>query len=75
LVHPSSASGALGVEVRERLVHEEHRGAPDDRPGEGDTLPLTAGELPRLTIEELAILGRDWEAASGRRVSSPRSDP
>ena len=43
----------LGVEVRERLVHEEDRGLADDRPAERDALALAAGQLLRLAIEEL----------------------
>ena len=44
----------LGVEVRERLVHEEDLRAADDGAAEGDALALTAGELLRLAVEELA---------------------
>ena len=32
----------LGIEVRERLVHEEHRRLADDRTTEGDPLALAA---------------------------------
>ena len=48
----------LGVEVRERLVHEEDRRLADDRPAERDALPLAAGELLRLALEELLELDR-----------------
>ena len=43
----------LGVEVRERLVEQKHRGLTDDRPGQRDSLPLAARELPGLSLEEL----------------------
>src|SRR4028119_2072721 len=33
----------LGIQVRQRLVHEERLGLADYRPPEGDPLPLTAG--------------------------------
>jgi hypothetical protein len=33
----------LGVEVRQRLVHEEGRGLPDDGPTHGDPLTLAPG--------------------------------
>ena len=43
----------LGVEVGERLVHEEDLWLADDRPAQCDALPLAAGERLRLAIEEL----------------------
>ena len=46
----------LGVEVGERLVHQEHRGLADDGPTERDALALAAGELLGLAIEELVEL-------------------
>ena len=46
----------LGVEVGQRLVHEEHRGLADDGPAERDALPLAAGELLGLAVEELLEL-------------------
>ena len=57
--HPLVEAGDLGsglnaqlrVEVRQRLVHEEHGGLADDRPTERDALSLAAGELLRLAIE------------------------
>ena len=44
----------LGVEVRERLVEEEHLGAPHDGAPHGDALALAAGELPRQAREQVA---------------------
>ena len=38
----------LGVEVRQRLVHEEDLRLADDRPAHRDTLTLTTGERLRL---------------------------
>src|SRR3954453_3935531 len=46
----------LGVEVRERLVHQEDGRLTDDRATEGDALPLAAGQLLRLAIEQLLEL-------------------
>ena len=42
----------LGVEVRERLVHEEDLRLADDRPSERDALALTARELLRLALQQ-----------------------
>ena len=50
----------LGVEVGQRLVHEEHLGPAHDGPGQGDALALPAGELAGLAVE---VVGR----ARGRR--------
>ena len=41
------------VEVRERLVHQEHARLTDDRATHGDALALAAGKLARLAVEEL----------------------
>ena len=46
----------LGVEVGQRLVHQEHRGLADDRPAERDALPLAAGELLGLAVEQVLEL-------------------
>ena len=43
----------LGVEVRQRLVHAEHRRVAHDGPGQGDTLALAAAELAGLAVEVL----------------------
>ncbi|OEI67478.1 phenol hydroxylase [Curtobacterium sp. ER1/6] len=43
----------LGVEVRQRLVHEEHLGLTDDRAAHRDALTLTTGERLRLAAEVL----------------------
>ena len=58
----------LGVEVRERLVHEEHGRLADDRPAERDALALAAGELLRLAVEELL------EAEDAGRLVDPLLD-
>ena len=57
----------LGVEVRERLVHEEDLGLTDERAPEGDALALPARELARLAREELA----DVERLRGRVDPAP----
>ena len=43
----------LGVQVRERLVHEEDRWLADDRPTERDPLALPTGERFGLAVEQL----------------------
>ena len=43
----------LGVEVGERLVHQEDGRLADDRPAQGHPLPLATGERLRLAVEEL----------------------
>ena len=44
----------LGVEVGERLVHEEGGGLADDGATERDALALATGQLPRPAVEESA---------------------
>ena len=54
-----------GVEVRERLVHQQDVGLRGDRAGHRDTLALPAGELRRVAIEErldVQELGRGADA-------------
>ena len=48
----------LGVEVGERLVHEEDGGLADDGPAQGDALALAAGELLGLARQEGRQLDR-----------------
>ena len=43
----------LGVEVRQRLVHQADGRLGDDRAAERHALLLAAGELRRLAVEEL----------------------
>ena len=43
----------LGVQVGQRLVHEEHLRVPDDRAAHGHALPLAAGEGLGLAVQEL----------------------
>jgi hypothetical protein len=43
----------LRVEVRERLVHEEDTGIPDDRSSHRNPLPLAARERSRPTLHEV----------------------
>ena len=52
----------LGVEVRERFVHQERLRPPDDRPGERHPLALTSRELRRLALEQVL------EAEDARRL-------
>ena len=56
----------LGVEVGERLVHQEHGRLADDGPAERDALALAAGQLLRLAIEQLLELD-----GLGRLVDPP----
>src|SRR4051812_39767013 len=41
----------LGVEVRERLVHQARLGRPDDGAAHGNALALAAGQVGRLAVE------------------------
>ena len=43
----------LGVEVRQRLVEQEHLGIAHDGAAHGDALALAAGELLGLAVEQL----------------------
>ena len=63
----------LGVEVRQRLVHQEHRRTAHDGPRQGDALALAAGELAGIAVQqgvELNLRGRP--RASGRRSRADR---
>ena len=42
----------LGVEVGERLVEEEEHRIAHERAAHGDALPLAAGKLARLAVEQ-----------------------
>ena len=44
----------LGVEVRQRLVHQERLRVADDRAAHRDALALAAGEVGRLAVQVLA---------------------
>jgi hypothetical protein len=61
----------LGVEVRERLVEQQHVGLADERAPERDPLLLAARELARLAPRELppcrASRARGPPAAAGPR--------
>ena len=48
--HPDAE---LRVEVRERLVHQERLRLADDRPAHRDALPLPAGEVRGLAVEQV----------------------
>jgi hypothetical protein len=52
----------LGVEGGERLVHQEHLGAPHDRPADRDPLHLAARQLVGPPVEQPL----DVERAGGR---------
>ena len=43
----------LGVQVGQRLVHQEHRRVTDDGPAHGDPLPLAAGQVGRAALQVL----------------------
>ena len=53
----------LGVQIGQRLVHEQDLGFAHDRAADGDALPLAAGECLRLAVE---VLG-DAEDVRGLR--------
>ncbi len=64
----------LGVKVGQGLVHQEHRGATHDGPGQRDPLALSARELGRPTIEELLEAEHPARLGHGR-VSFVLRDP
>ena len=57
LGEPHAHRGAeLGVEVGERLVEEEHVGLLHDRPAHRDPLRLSAGQLLRISVQQMLHL-------------------
>src|SRR4051812_40777468 len=70
----------LGVEVGERLVHEEDLRVADERAAERDALLLAAGQLARTALEQLAELQRAGRAAHAlvdlrlRRLAPPERE-
>src|SRR5688500_2383155 len=44
----SHVAAELRIEIRQRLVHEKDRRAPDDGPRQRDTLSLAAGKFARV---------------------------
>ena len=46
----------LGIEIAQRLVHQEHHGVAHHRPPERDPLPLPAREMARLAVEKMTDL-------------------
>ena len=69
----------LGVEVRQRLIEQQHLGLDDQRARDGDPLQLAAGELVRpalLVAVEMDELQRPGDAAldvGGRDVARPEA--
>ena len=61
----------LGVEVRQRLVHEEHLGLTHDGAAHGDALTLTTGERLRLAAE----VGLQVEQLGGLEDAARRAPP
>ncbi len=64
----------LRVEVRQRLVEEEHRRLADDRAAHRDALALAAGERARLAVEKRAEL-EDLRRPLHARVDVGRRHP
>ena len=60
----------LGVEVRQRLVHQADRRFGDDRAAERDALLLAAGELRRLAVEQRREPEEIGDAFASRRATS-----
>jgi hypothetical protein len=58
----------LGIEVRQRLVHQEDVRLAHDGAGERHALALAAGKLRGLAVQE--IVKFDHRAARGARFSS-----
>ena len=64
----SRLDAEFGIEVGQRLVHEEHGRLADDRPTEGDALSLATGQFLGLAVEELL------EVEDARGVVDPLLD-
>jgi hypothetical protein len=64
----------LGVEVRQRLVHQEHVGLAHDGAGQRHALPLAARQLGGLAVQEIVQFHHGRGAAHllvmGRRVDT-----
>ena len=58
----------LGVEVRQRLVHQEGLGVADDGPAHRHPLPLAARQLRRPAVEHLV------ELEHGGHLGDPAGD-
>ena len=56
------------VERRDRLVRDEHAGVKDERASEADALPLSAGQLVRIAIPQLAAQADGVEHRRDGRV-------
>ena len=66
----------LQVERAERLVEQEDVGAPDERPGDGDPLLLSAGELVGEPLAEVLETDEPQRLAGAlRAVASCRRAP
>ena len=61
----------LGVEVRQRLVEQEHLRVAHDGAAHGDALALAAGELARIALE----VGAEAEDVGGPLPRARRSPP
>ena len=61
----------LGVERRERLVHQQHGRVDGERPRDADALPHAARELVRVLALEAAQPGQLDEAAGDRAGARP----
>ena len=48
----------LGIEIRQRLVEQEHLRIAHDGAAHGDALALTAGQLPGITVEQARVRPR-----------------
>jgi hypothetical protein len=46
----------LGVQVRQRLIEQEHRRIAHDGPADGDALALAAGKLIGTAVEQMVDL-------------------
>ena len=59
----------LGVQGAERLVEQEHARLDGERSGEGDALPLAAGELRRIALLKPESWTRSSSSTHRRRIS------
>ena len=60
----------LGVEVRQRLVEQEHAGVAHQGAADRDALALAAGELRRPAIEQIGDLQHLGRPSTRRSISA-----
>ncbi len=66
---------ALGIERRQRLIHEKELGRGEQGPADGDTLLLAAGQTRRPPVEEMGDAERLDHRIEGYPAGALRQEP